>query len=123
MAEVLEPYKDVTTYLSSASYPTISALGLLYKAIQDKLITNVEDSAAIERFKQLLAADMGSRYHDQAVSLCLNKARFLDPRFKTLVHLSHIQQAEVIISISDKLLVYTSCREEHEDVYCIWQNF
>ena len=116
VAEVLEPYKGVTTCLSSESYPTISALGPLNKAIQDKLIANVEDSAAIQRFKQLLAADMGSRYRDQAVSLCLNKASFLDPRFKTFAHLSHIQQAEVIKSISDELLVYISSREEHEDV-------
>ena len=98
----------------------ISALSLiqpylpLYKAIQDKLIANVEDSAAIQRFKQLLTADMGSRYQDQAVSLCLTS--FLDPRFKTFAHLSHIQQAEVSKSISDELLVYISSREEHEDV-------
>ena len=91
VAEVLEPYKDVTTYLSSESYPTISALGPLYKAIQDKLITNIEDSAAIQRFKQLLAADMGSRYQYHTVSLCLNKANFLDPRFKTLAHQLHIR--------------------------------
>ena len=65
---VLEPYKDVTTYLSSESYPTISTLGPLYKAIQDKLAPNDEDSAAIQRFKRLLAVDMGSRYQDQAVS-------------------------------------------------------
>ena len=115
VAEVLEPYKDATTYLSSESYPTISALGPLYKAIQDKLAPNDEDSAAIQRFKRLLAVDMGSRYQDQAVSLCLNKASFLDPRFKTLAHLSHSQQAEVIKSVSDELLVYISNSEEHKE--------
>ena len=51
VAEVLEPYKDVTTYLSSESYPTISALGPLYVAIQDKLTPTNDDSAAVERFK------------------------------------------------------------------------
>ena len=31
--ELLEPYKDVTTYLSAESYPTISALELLFAAV------------------------------------------------------------------------------------------
>ena len=101
MVEVLELYKDVTIYLSSESYPTISAIGPLYKAIQDKLAPNDEDSAAFQRFKRLLAVDMGSRYQDQAISLCLNKASFLDPTFKTLAHLSHSQKAEIIKSVSD----------------------
>ena len=115
VAEVLEPYKDVTTYLSSESYPTISVLGPLYVAIQDMLTPTNDDSAAVERFKRLLAVDMGTRYQDQAVSLCLNKASFLDPRFKTLAHLSQNQQEEVIKSIADELLIYISSREEHEE--------
>jgi len=38
VAEALEPYKDVITYLSSESYLTISALGPYHKAIQDKYL-------------------------------------------------------------------------------------
>ena len=56
---VLEPYKDVTTYLSSESHPTISALGPLYAAIQAKLTPSNDDSgsgcsATVEMFKRLL---------------------------------------------------------------------
>ena len=98
VAEVLEPYKDVTTYLSSESYPTISALGPLYIAIQAKLTLSSDgsNSAAIRRFKQLLDNDMSARYQDPNVSLCLNKTSFLDPRSKTLAHLSQCQQEEVL---------------------------
>ena len=62
VAEVLDPYKDVTTYLSLESYPTISALGPLYFAIQAKLTLSSDgsNSAAIRRFKQLLANDMST---------------------------------------------------------------
>ena len=77
MAKVLEPYKDATTYISSKSYPTtISSLGPLYVTIQEKLTPTNDDSAAIEfRFKRILAVDVGTRYQDPTVSLCLNKAK------------------------------------------------
>ena len=119
VAEVLEPYKDVTTYLSSESYPTISALGPLYVAIQAKLTPSSDgsNSAAIRRFKQLLPNNMSARYQDPNVSLCLNKTSFLDPRFKTLAHLSQRQQEEVLeVYIADELLLYISiAEEEHYD--------
>jgi len=43
VAEVLESYKDVITYLSTESYPTISSLGSLYSAIKDKLSPGNDD--------------------------------------------------------------------------------
>ena len=45
----------------------------------------------------------------------MNKASFLDPRFKTLAHLSQNQQEEVIGSIADELLLYISATEEQHD--------
>jgi len=119
VAEVLETYKDVTTYLSSESYPTISSPGPLYHAIKDKLSPTNDDSPAVQSFKRLLAIDMTTRYQDPTVSLCLNKASFLDPRFKTLAHISRSQQEKVIKDISDELVdmvVYISSGEECEDV-------
>jgi len=116
VAKVLEPYKDITTYLS---YPTISSLGPLYSAIKDKSSPTNDDSPAVQRFKLLLAIDMSTRYQDPTVSLCLYKASFLDPKFKTLAHISKSQQEEVIKDISDELVdivVYVSSGEECEDV-------
>ena len=37
IADLLESYKDATTYLSSESYPTISDLGPLFTEIRSKL--------------------------------------------------------------------------------------
>lgn len=84
IAELLEPYKDVTTYLSAEPFPTISALGPLFAAIRAKLVHLDTDSVAVRNVKSLLAADMSTRYQDTDISLLLNKATFLDPRFKTL---------------------------------------
>ena len=76
VAEVPEPYKDVTTYLSSDSYPTISALGPLYAAVRAKLIPSDDSSdsgcsAAVKRCKQLLAIDMSARYQYPTVLPCV----------------------------------------------------
>ena len=60
ITELLEPYKDVTTYLSAESYPTISALGPLFAAIQAKLTHSDNDSVAVRSVKSLLAADMST---------------------------------------------------------------
>jgi len=60
---------------------------------------------------------MTTRYQDPTVSLCLNKASFLDPRFKTLAHISRSHQEEVIKNISDELVdmvVYISSGEDVE---------
>ena len=53
VAEVLKPYKDVTTYLSSESYHTVSSLGPLNVTIQEKLTPTNDNSVAVERFKRL----------------------------------------------------------------------
>ena len=105
ITELLEPYKDVTTYLSAESYPTISALGPLFAAVQAKLARSDDDSVTIRNVKRLLAADMSTRYQSKCVSSLLNKASFLDPRFKTLAHLSAAEKEDTVDSISQDLLV------------------
>ena len=97
--ELLEPYKDVTTYLSAESYPTISALGPLFAAVRAKLVNSDTDSIAVRNVKRSLAADMSTRYQSTGVSLLLNKASFLDPRFKTLAHLSAVEKKETVNDI------------------------
>ena len=105
ITELLEPYKDVTTYLSAESYPTISALGPLFAAVQAKLARSDDDSVTIRNVKRLLAADMSTRYQSKCVSSLLTKASFLDPRFKTLAHLSAAEKEDTVDSISQDLLV------------------
>ena len=100
IADLPEPYKDATTYLSSESYPTISALGPLFTKIRSKLSPSESDSTAVWQFKNALAIDTDKRYQDPNVSL--NKASFLDPRFKSLAHLPATSQ-ETVDSVIDEL--------------------
>ena len=114
ITELLEPYKDVTTYLSAESYPTISALGPLFAAIQAKLTHSDNDSVAVRSVKSLLAADMSTRYQSTGVSLLLHKASFLDLRFKTLAHLSAAEKEETVDSIIQDLLTSIPVEEVSE---------
>ena len=61
--------------------------------------------ATIRNVKRLLAADMSTRYQSKGVSLLLNKASFLDPCFKTLVHLSAVDKEETVDSICQDFLL------------------
>ena len=135
IADLLELYKDATTYLSSESYPTISALGPLFTEIRSKLRPSESDSTAVRQFKNALAIDMDKRYQDPDVSLILNKASFLDPRFKSLAHLPASSQEETVDSVINELTqtlhmatqpVYSSTEQEGEGSPAEkknWRNF
>ena len=102
--KVLHPFKIATQHLSGESYTTISALGPLLSEIKKRLGADANDSVAIQAFKKALRDDMDSRYIHPEVKVLLNKASFLDPRFKTLKHLSCIQQEEVSDMLFDEVV-------------------
>ena len=47
---------------------------------------------------------MSNLYQDENVLAVLNKASFLDPRFKTLAHLTAVEQQDTMDSIIDELV-------------------
>ena len=61
------------------------------------------DSTVVRQFKNALATDMDKHYKDPDVSLVLNKASFLDPRFKSLAHLPAASQEETVDSVIAEL--------------------
>ena len=78
-------------------------MGPLFTEIRSKLSPSESDSTAVRQFKNALAIDMDKRYQDPNVSLILNKASFLDPRFKSLAHLPATSQEETVDSVIDEL--------------------
>ena len=117
IAELLEPYKDVTTYLSAESFPTISALGPLFAAVETKLAPSEDDSRAVKNVKNLLSTDMSTQYQDTGIISLLNKASFLDPRFKTLAHLSATEQEKTVDNIIQELTSILIESESDKDNY------
>lgn len=99
IAELLEPYKYVTTYLSAELYPTISALRPLFATIEAKLPPS-DDFIAVKNVKSMSAVDMSTQYQDAGIISLLNKVSFLDPQFKTLAHLSVHKQKKTVITLS-----------------------
>ena len=93
----------------------------MFAAIRAKLVHLDTDSVAVRNVKILLAADMSTRYQDTDISLLLNKASFLDPRFKTLAHLSTVEQEETVDNIIQDLLsnVYVECISNRGDEFKI----
>lgn len=109
LCEILEPFKDATIYLSADQYPSISALGPLLAQIRKKLVLNPQDSCsvAICEVKEAIARDLDARYQDPDVHMLMNKSTLLDPRLKSLAHLSEEEQEATVNGIVNEIV--TSC--------------
>ena len=105
--KLLEPFKIATEHLAGEKYPTISAVGPLLTEIKKRVAEDgneSNDSNTIAVFKKALRDDVNSRYQDPDLQMLLNKASFLDPRFKSLAHLSSSQQEEICDVVLQELL-------------------
>lgn len=114
LADVLQPFKVASTYLSSDSYPSLSALGPLLNEMKKKLVitsttaTTATDSPGIRIIKQAIANDLDKRYTASSVMMLMNKATFLDPRMKSLIHLSESEQEALLDTLTDEILLFES---------------
>lgn len=105
LCEILEPFKDATAYLSADQYPSLSTLGPLLAQIRLKLvITPADSSTAIRNVKKAIASDFNTRYKDPDVCMLMNKATLLDPRLKSLAHLTEDQQEATANSLVDEIV-------------------
>ena len=87
--------KDATVYLSASRYPTLSVLG----PVLDKIRKNLEEggsSPVISRVKKAIIDDLKTRYQDDNICELMNKSSLLDPRLKSLIHLSEEEQTYTI---------------------------
>ena len=106
LCEILEPFKDATAYLSADQYPSLSTLGPLLAQIRLKLvITPADSSTAIRNVKKAIASDFNTSYKDPDVCMLMNKATLLDPRLKSLAHLTEDQQEATANSLVDEIVV------------------
>ena len=104
LQDILKPFKDATTQFSLQSYPTLSVLGPLMMKMKDKIKIDPSDSDGIKSVKRDISSDLAQRYQYPTVQLVLNKASFLDPRMKTLPHLSPDEQECVLNSLVNEIV-------------------
>ena len=98
IVQLLCPFKIATLHLSGEKYLTISALGPLLGEIKKKV------AVVIREFKRALRDDINSCYQRPDIQMLLNKASYLDPKLKSLTHLSNFQQSEVSDAILQELI-------------------
>jgi len=109
LCEIMEPFKDATTYLSGENYPTLSALGPLLAQIQKKFLSHPGDgcSAAIQAVKAAISGDLCTRYQNPDIRMVMNKCTILDPRLKSLAHLTEDEQEATVNSIIDEIVLHS----------------
>ena len=89
----------------------------MFAAVEAKLAPSEDDSRAVKNVKNLLSTDMSIRYQDTGIISLLNKASFLDPRFKTLAHLSVTEQEKTVDNIIQELTSILIESESDKDNY------
>ncbi|XP_012260443.2 E3 SUMO-protein ligase ZBED1-like [Athalia rosae] len=85
LVNVLEPFKVTIMTLSEEKMPLISLLKpLLWQLVSSHLKAKDSDSETARTFKESLSDMLCDRYSDPSVTLLLQTATTLDPRFKQL---------------------------------------
>lgn len=59
------------------------------------VVSPLSHSVAIRPVKQPIVSDLDTRYQDPDVCMLMNKSTLLDPRLKSLTHLTEEQEATV----------------------------
>ena len=104
LIKLLEPFKNATEVLSGQKYPTLSCLGPILADLKEKIADDPLDSRTMKSAKQAMRIDLSERYKDSDVLELMNKAAFLDPRFKTLAHLPASTAEDITVSIQKEMV-------------------
>jgi len=78
----LGPFKNSTEVLSGQKYPCLAAI---LSDLKSKLVDQPGDSSTLRAVKLAMRRDFNERYQSEEVQVFMNKAAFLDPRFKTFL--------------------------------------
>ncbi|XP_072756638.1 E3 SUMO-protein ligase ZBED1 [Anoplolepis gracilipes] len=111
---VLEPFKVTIMTLSEEKMPLISLLKpLLWQLVSSHLKVKESDSDIAKTFKESLSDMLCERYADYNVTLLLQIATTLDPRFKSLPYIT--EEDKNIVSSPIKEMLTKLIQEESGD--------
>ena len=101
--ETVQPFAEITEVMGKEKQVAFSAVWLfLYKLLSIHLIEKPSDSNVMKQIKQVVKPDLEDRYSDPHLMMLLNKACFLDPRFKSLSFLSDEDRKSVLLSVEEE---------------------
>jgi len=85
LVELLKPFQQGTTVMGAVRYSTLSIVKpLCHKLLTKTLKITQENTATSKTVKQEIKKYLDDRYHKPAVERIINRATFLDPRYKKL---------------------------------------
>ncbi|XP_011173367.1 E3 SUMO-protein ligase ZBED1 isoform X1 [Solenopsis invicta] len=115
IVNVLEPFKVTIMTLSEEKMPLISLLKpLLWQLVSSHLKVKELDSDNAKSFKEALSDMLCDRYADYNVTLLLQIATTLDPRFKTMPYVT--EEEKNVVSAPIKEMLTKLIQEETGDV-------
>ncbi|KAL0125543.1 hypothetical protein PUN28_004570 [Cardiocondyla obscurior] len=115
IVNVLEPFKVTIMTLSEEKMPLISLLKpLLWQLVSSHLKVKESDSDTAKTFKESLSKMLYDRYADYNVTLLLQIATTLDPRFKAMPYVT--EEDKSIVSTPIKEMLTKLIQEESGEV-------
>lgn len=105
LAAILEPLKDITVKLSGQSYATVSTIApTVYKLLNKHTVPLENDATFAKNVKKALHDSLATRYQNPDVQKLLNKAAFLDPRFRYLTFIDQDEKLALHEHIKQEML-------------------
>ena len=103
--KILKPLVEITETMGGQKWVTISAVRpFLYKVLHISFNTTSNDTPLEKSIKESLKNNLSGHYSGKTMDL-LNKACFLDPRFRSLSFLTVEEKEVVIDNVFDEMLV------------------
>lgn len=101
--DVMKPIVEITEKIGGEKQVTFSAVRpLIYKLLTKYLCIAPEDSHVKKQIKKTVKADLENRYQDPQVEEVMNKACFLDPRFKSLSFLPEVERRYITSLVEEE---------------------
>ena len=114
--DVMKPIVEITEKIGDKKQVTLSAVKpLIYKLLTNYLRVTPEDSRVKKEIKKAVKMDLENRYQDPQVEEVLNKACFLDPRFKSLSFLPEAERNFKISMVEDEVAEIRQAAAASED--------
>ena len=101
--DVMKPIVEITEKIGGERQVTVSAIRpLMHKLLTKYLNVTAEDSHVKKEIKKAVKTDLENCYQDPHVEELLNKACFLDPRFKSLSFLPEQERRFIRLLVEEE---------------------
>ncbi|XP_065895974.1 E3 SUMO-protein ligase ZBED1-like [Dysidea avara] len=115
LVKVMKPFVDITEALGAEKWVTVSTLTpLLYKILNVYLKVSSDDDRVVVSMKEAMYRDLSGQYHGTQ-RVVLNKAAFLDARFKSLPFLKPEEKDDIATAIVEEIVRLTPVSQRTND--------